>query len=92
MTSRLDSAACDHIRRCHTEGETDPLPVSFLMIPVLFLLFQLENGCLLSAANAAYIRTRLMPNGNGVTTGSIPVSCPDGLSALQDPQKSGFLL
>ncbi len=56
------------------------------------VVFQLENGCLLSATNAAFIRTCLMPNGNGVTTGNIPVSCPDGLSALQDPHKSGFLL
>ncbi|XP_035854320.1 aryl hydrocarbon receptor 1b isoform X2 [Sander lucioperca] len=47
-----------------------------------------ENGCLLSAANAAYIRTCLMPNGNGVATGDIP----DALLALQDPQKSGFFL
>ncbi|KAM8721919.1 aryl hydrocarbon receptor 1b [Acanthopagrus schlegelii] len=53
---------------------------------------KLENGCLLSATNAAYIRTCLMPNGNGVATGDIPVSCPDGLSALQDPPKSGFFL
>ncbi|XP_039998242.1 aryl hydrocarbon receptor-like isoform X1 [Xiphias gladius] len=51
---------------------------------------KLENGCLLSAANAAYIRTCLMPNGNGVATDDIPVSCPEGLPALQDPQKSGF--
>ncbi|XP_042369369.1 aryl hydrocarbon receptor-like [Plectropomus leopardus] len=49
---------------------------------------KLENGCLLSATNAAYIRTCLMPNGNGVATGDIP----DGLPALQDPQKSGFFL
>ncbi|XP_070814183.1 aryl hydrocarbon receptor 1b [Chaetodon trifascialis] len=53
---------------------------------------KLENGCLLSATNAAYIRTCLMPNGNEVATGNIPVSCPDGLSTLQDPQKSGFFL
>uniref|UniRef100_A0A3B5B675 Aryl hydrocarbon receptor-like n=1 Tax=Stegastes partitus TaxID=144197 RepID=A0A3B5B675_9TELE len=53
---------------------------------------KLENGCLLSAANAAYVRTCLMPNGNAVATGDIPVSCPDGLPALQDPQKSGFFL
>lgn len=33
-----------------------------------------------------------MPNGNGVAAGDIPVSCTDGLSALQDPQKSGFFL
>ncbi|KAG8004666.1 hypothetical protein GBF38_009025 [Nibea albiflora] len=56
------------------------------------LFFRLENGCLLSGTNAAYIRTCLMPNGNAVVTGNIPVSCPDGLSALQDPQKSGFFL
>ncbi|XP_034720724.1 aryl hydrocarbon receptor 1b [Etheostoma cragini] len=49
---------------------------------------KMENGCLLSAANAAYIRTCLMPNGNGVGTGDIP----DSLLALQDPQKSGFFL
>ncbi|XP_069578215.1 aryl hydrocarbon receptor 1b [Brachyistius frenatus] len=53
---------------------------------------KLENGCLLSAANAAYVRTCLMPNGNGVATGNIPASCPDGLPNLQDPQKSGFFL
>ncbi|KAF1371955.1 hypothetical protein PFLUV_G00276440 [Perca fluviatilis] len=49
---------------------------------------KLENGCLLSAANATYIRTCLMPNGNGVATGGIP----DSLLTLQDPQKSGFFL
>ncbi|XP_029301399.1 aryl hydrocarbon receptor 1b isoform X2 [Cottoperca gobio] len=49
---------------------------------------KLENGCLLAATNAAYIRTCLMPNGNGVATRDIP----DGLPALQDPQKSGFFL
>uniref|UniRef100_UPI0037E7D692 aryl hydrocarbon receptor 1b n=1 Tax=Semicossyphus pulcher TaxID=241346 RepID=UPI0037E7D692 len=53
---------------------------------------KLENGCLLSATNAAYIRTCLMPNGNGVAPSDIPVSRPDGLPALQDPQKSGFFL
>ncbi|XP_034534035.1 aryl hydrocarbon receptor 1b [Notolabrus celidotus] len=53
---------------------------------------KLENGCLLSATNAAYIRTCLMPNGNEVVPGNIPVSCPEGLPTLQDPQKSGFLL
>ncbi|XP_067439745.1 aryl hydrocarbon receptor-like [Thunnus thynnus] len=53
---------------------------------------KLENGCLLSATNAAYIRTCLMSNGDGVATGDIPVSCSDGLPALQDPQKSGFFL
>uniref|UniRef100_A0A8C2WN52 Aryl hydrocarbon receptor 1b n=1 Tax=Cyclopterus lumpus TaxID=8103 RepID=A0A8C2WN52_CYCLU len=45
---------------------------------------KLEAGRLLSATNAAYIRTCLMPNGNG--------DLPDGLAALQDPHKSGFLL
>uniref|UniRef100_A0A3P8S0G8 Aryl hydrocarbon receptor n=1 Tax=Amphiprion percula TaxID=161767 RepID=A0A3P8S0G8_AMPPE len=50
---------------------------------------KLENGCLL---NAAYVRTCLMPNGNAVTTGDIPVSCPDELPPLQDLQKSGFFL
>ncbi|XP_060923290.1 aryl hydrocarbon receptor-like [Limanda limanda] len=53
---------------------------------------KLENGCLLSATNAAYIKTCLMPNGNGVATDDIPLSCPEGLAALQDPQKSGFFL
>ncbi|XP_062236841.1 aryl hydrocarbon receptor-like [Platichthys flesus] len=53
---------------------------------------KLENGCLLSATNAAYIKTCLMPNGNGVATEDIPVSCPEGLAALQDPQTSGFFL
>ncbi|XP_040888178.1 aryl hydrocarbon receptor 1b [Toxotes jaculatrix] len=51
-----------------------------------------ESGCVLSAADAAYIRTCLMPSGNGVATDEIPVSCPEGLPALQDPQKSGFFL
>ncbi|KAK5847745.1 hypothetical protein PBY51_016850 [Eleginops maclovinus] len=49
---------------------------------------KLENGRLLAATNAAYIRTCLMPNGNGVTTHDIP----DPLPTLQDPQKSGFFL
>ncbi|GAA6224600.1 aryl hydrocarbon receptor-like [Lates japonicus] len=53
---------------------------------------KLENGCLLSATNAAYIRTCLMPNGNGLATDDVPVSRPEGLPALQDPQKSGFFL
>ncbi|XP_035005811.1 aryl hydrocarbon receptor isoform X1 [Hippoglossus stenolepis] len=53
---------------------------------------KLENGCLLSATNAAYIKTCLMPNGNGGAPDDIPVSCPEGLAALQDPQKSGFFL
>ncbi|KAK5875088.1 hypothetical protein CesoFtcFv8_027616 [Champsocephalus esox] len=49
---------------------------------------KLENGCLLAATNAGYIRTCLMPNGNGVTTHHLP----DPLPALPDPQKSGFFL
>nr|XP_046238529.1 aryl hydrocarbon receptor-like [Scatophagus argus] len=53
---------------------------------------KLENGCLLSATNTAYIRTCLMPNGNGGAAGDIPISCPDGLSTLQDPQTPGFFL
>lgn len=57
---------------------------------------KLENGCLLSAANAAYVRTCLMPNGNGVTAGDLAAAAaasrPDGLPALQDPHKSGFFL
>ncbi|KAM7375493.1 hypothetical protein PAMA_014554 [Pampus argenteus] len=52
---------------------------------------KLENSCLLSAASAAYIRTCLMPNRHE-ETGDVPVSCPDALPALQDPQKSGFFL
>uniref|UniRef100_A0A3Q0SI60 Aryl hydrocarbon receptor n=1 Tax=Amphilophus citrinellus TaxID=61819 RepID=A0A3Q0SI60_AMPCI len=51
---------------------------------------KLENGRLLGATSAAYVRTCLMPSGNGVATGDIPVPCPDGLPALQDSQKSGF--
>lgn len=62
------------------------------MTPLLFFFFQMENGCLLSASNAAYIKTCLMPNGNGVAQDDLPVSCPEGLAALQDPQKSGFFL
>lgn len=49
---------------------------------------KLENGCLLSSTNAAYFRTCLMPNGNGMVPGNIP----EGLPALQDPQKTGFFL
>ncbi|TNM94033.1 hypothetical protein fugu_002209 [Takifugu bimaculatus] len=48
---------------------------------------KLENGCLLNATNAAYIRTCLMPNGNAVVAANV-----DGLSTLQDHQKPGFLL
>lgn len=48
---------------------------------------QLENGCLLSATNAAYIRTCLLPNRNAVVTANM-----DGMSTLQDHQKPGFLL
>ncbi|XP_022616093.1 aryl hydrocarbon receptor-like [Seriola dumerili] len=50
---------------------------------------KLENGCLL---NTAYMKTCLMPNGNGVVTDNIPHSAPEGLPALQDPPKSGFFL
>ncbi|KAM4601675.1 aryl hydrocarbon receptor-like [Polymixia lowei] len=53
---------------------------------------KLENGCILSTTNAAYLRSCLMPNGNGMTTSDSPVSLPDGLPALQDPQKTGFYL
>uniref|UniRef100_UPI003AAD6D07 aryl hydrocarbon receptor-like n=1 Tax=Centroberyx gerrardi TaxID=166262 RepID=UPI003AAD6D07 len=53
---------------------------------------KLENDCILSTANAAYIRSCLMPNGNGVASGDTPASCPDGLAALQDSQKTGFFL
>uniref|UniRef100_A0A3Q3WEM1 Uncharacterized protein n=1 Tax=Mola mola TaxID=94237 RepID=A0A3Q3WEM1_MOLML len=53
---------------------------------------ELENSCLLSATNATYIRTCLVPNGNGVAAGNIAVSNPDGLSVLHDPQKYGFFL
>ncbi|KAF7649036.1 hypothetical protein LDENG_00148170 [Lucifuga dentata] len=53
---------------------------------------KLENGSLLGATNTAYIRSCLMPNGNAAVTGSIPVSCPNMLPALQDPHKSGFFL
>ncbi|XP_071320934.1 aryl hydrocarbon receptor 1b isoform X2 [Trachinotus anak] len=52
-------------------------------------LSKLENGCLL---NAAYMKTCLVPNGNGVVTSDIPISGPEGLPALQDPPKSGFFL
>lgn len=61
-----------------------PFPVSKCS---RFFASQLENGCLLSATNAAYIRTCLMPNGNGVVTANV-----DGLSTLQEHQKPGFLL
>ncbi|XP_028285656.1 aryl hydrocarbon receptor 1b isoform X2 [Parambassis ranga] len=44
---------------------------------------KLENGCLLSATNATYVRTCVLPT---------EVSLPDGLPALQDPHKSGFFL
>lgn len=54
---------------------------------MFFCLSQLENGCLLNATNAAYIRTCLMPNGNAVVAANV-----DGLSTLQDHQKPGFLL
>ncbi|XP_054636582.1 aryl hydrocarbon receptor-like isoform X2 [Dunckerocampus dactyliophorus] len=50
---------------------------------------QMENGCLLSVANATYIRTCLMSNGNREVAGDVTVSRPDG---LVDTQKSGFIL
>ncbi|XP_047432273.1 aryl hydrocarbon receptor 1b [Mugil cephalus] len=53
---------------------------------------KLESGRLVTAANAAYVRKCAMPNGNGVMSGDAPVSCPNGLPALQDPHKSGFYL
>lgn len=65
---------------------TDRICVPSVNVHVFFVS-QLENGCLLSATNAAYIRTCLMPNGNAVVTANV-----DGLSALQDHQKPGFLL
>ncbi|XP_068165423.1 aryl hydrocarbon receptor-like [Antennarius striatus] len=53
---------------------------------------KLENGRLLSATNAAFITSCLIPNGNAVAPEDVPLSCPDGLPARQDPQKSGFLV
>ncbi|KAG7503891.1 hypothetical protein JOB18_046764 [Solea senegalensis] len=55
---------------------------------------KLENGSHLSATNAAstYIKACLMPSGNAAATDDIPVSCPEGLAARQDPQKSEFFL
>ncbi|XP_077369187.1 aryl hydrocarbon receptor-like isoform X2 [Festucalex cinctus] len=50
---------------------------------------QLENGCLLNVANATFIRTCLMSNGNTEVAGNIPISCPDG---HPDTQKSEFIL
>ncbi|XP_077426366.1 aryl hydrocarbon receptor-like [Vanacampus margaritifer] len=50
---------------------------------------QLENGCLLNVANATFIRTCLMSNGNREVAGNIPISCPDG---LPDTQKSEYIL
>nr|XP_057908307.1 aryl hydrocarbon receptor-like [Doryrhamphus excisus]XP_057908308.1 aryl hydrocarbon receptor-like [Doryrhamphus excisus]XP_057908309.1 aryl hydrocarbon receptor-like [Doryrhamphus excisus] len=50
---------------------------------------QMENGCLLKVANATYIRTCLMSNGNREVASDVAVSCPDG---LMDTQKSGFIL
>uniref|UniRef100_A0A1A8LH33 Aryl hydrocarbon receptor n=2 Tax=Nothobranchius TaxID=28779 RepID=A0A1A8LH33_9TELE len=46
---------------------------------------KVESVCLLSSTNASYIRTCPALGTNGVT-------CPDGLSGLQDPQTSGFFL
>lgn len=48
---------------------------------------QLEGGRLLSATNAAYIRTCLMPNANAVVAANM-----EGLATLPDHQKPGFLL
>ncbi|XP_056156914.1 aryl hydrocarbon receptor 1b [Lampris incognitus] len=53
---------------------------------------KLENGCILSTTNAAYLKSCLMPNGNGMATDDFPISCPEGLPALQDPQETGFYL
>ncbi|KAM6893468.1 aryl hydrocarbon receptor-like [Xenentodon cancila] len=53
---------------------------------------KVENSCLLSAAKAAYARTRLMPNTNGLVPCDIPVPCPSALPTLQDAQKPGFFL
>lgn len=53
---------------------------------------KLENGCLLSAANATYVRACLTPNGNSVTESDLSMSRPDALPALQDPQTSGLFL
>ncbi|XP_017260479.2 aryl hydrocarbon receptor [Kryptolebias marmoratus] len=72
----------------------DLAPPQDSLTPVNYSVFsstadnKADNGCLLSAANAAYVRTCLIPGRNGVATRDVP----DGLSALQDPQKSGFFL
>ncbi|XP_019732804.1 aryl hydrocarbon receptor-like isoform X2 [Hippocampus comes] len=50
---------------------------------------QLENGCLLKASNATFIRTCLMSNGDREVAANFPNSCPDGLT---DAQKSEFIL
>ncbi|XP_061899746.1 aryl hydrocarbon receptor-like [Entelurus aequoreus] len=44
---------------------------------------QIENGCLLSVANATYISTCLMSNGNRKVAAEVPVPCPDGLLETQ---------
>uniref|UniRef100_A0A3Q2Y173 Aryl hydrocarbon receptor 1b n=1 Tax=Hippocampus comes TaxID=109280 RepID=A0A3Q2Y173_HIPCM len=49
----------------------------------------LENGCLLKASNATFIRTCLMSNGDREVAANFPNSCPDGLT---DAQKSEFIL
>ncbi|XP_034035029.1 aryl hydrocarbon receptor 1b [Thalassophryne amazonica] len=54
---------------------------------------KLENSfLLLGTNNTAYVRSCLSANGNAVNSGDIPVSHPDGLSGLQEPEKSGFFL
>uniref|UniRef100_A0A3Q2PET6 Aryl hydrocarbon receptor 1b n=1 Tax=Fundulus heteroclitus TaxID=8078 RepID=A0A3Q2PET6_FUNHE len=51
---------------------------------------KVENGVLLGSANGGYVRTCLIPGRNGVPARDITASCPDAVSNLQDPQKSGF--
>ncbi|XP_072232499.1 aryl hydrocarbon receptor-like [Leuresthes tenuis] len=48
---------------------------------------KVENGGLLDASDAAYVRTCLMPNKNAAVTGDVPRP-----GELQDPQKSGFFV
>ncbi|XP_037122894.1 aryl hydrocarbon receptor-like [Syngnathus acus] len=50
---------------------------------------QLENACLLNVANATFIRTCLVSNGNREVAANVPISCPDG---VPDTQKSEFIL
>uniref|UniRef100_A0A3Q3F1K1 Aryl hydrocarbon receptor n=1 Tax=Labrus bergylta TaxID=56723 RepID=A0A3Q3F1K1_9LABR len=51
---------------------------------------KLENGCLLSATNAAYIRTCLMPNGNGVVSGDIPSPAQKDSRPCRTPRSLDF--